>query len=126
MGPLNYLRNAVTTPVNTNYQTATALSAMAHPADPTPRLSPPANPNPLTSPAVLLGTARPTTGNLPFSTDHLEETVKDKLDSLSEMGETESLRLQMSMDRVSKMMQTLSNLLKKMTDTASGLVRNIK
>jgi len=37
------------------------------------------------------------------------------------MGETESLRLQMAMDRLSKMMSTLSNLLKKMSDTAMGL-----
>ena len=49
-----------------------------------------------------------------------------KLDSLSEMGEMESLRLQMAMDRVSKMMSTLSNLLKKMSDTASQITQNLK
>lgn len=54
------------------------------------------------------------------------EAIKKKLDSLSEMGEMESLRLQMAMDRMSKMMSTLSNLLKKMSDTASAITQNIK
>ena len=35
---------------------------------------------------------------------------------MSEMGEMESLRLQMAMDWMSKMMSTLSNLLKKISD----------
>ncbi len=55
-----------------------------------------------------------------------KETVKSKLDSLSEMGEMESLRLQMAMDRLSKLMSTLSNLLKKASETASGIIQNIK
>lgn len=49
-----------------------------------------------------------------------------KLDSLSEMGEMESLRLQMAMDRLSKMMSTLSNMLKKQSDTASSIAQNLK
>ena len=53
-------------------------------------------------------------------------SVKNGLDSMSEMGETESLRLQMAMDRLSKMMSTLSNLLKKMSDTADGIARNLR
>jgi hypothetical protein len=48
------------------------------------------------------------------------------LDSLSEMGEMESLRLQMAMDRRSKLMSTLSNLLKKISDTSSGITQNLK
>lgn len=55
-----------------------------------------------------------------------KETVKMKLDSLSEMGEMESLRLQMAMDRMSKLMATLANLLKKSSDTASAITQNIK
>ena len=47
-------------------------------------------------------------------------------DDMSEMGEMESLRLQMAMDRMSKMMSTLSNLLKKMADTAEGIAQNLK
>ena len=54
------------------------------------------------------------------------DTLKKQLDSMSEMGETESLRLQMAMDRLSKMMSTLSNLLKKMNDTNAGITKNIK
>ena len=52
--------------------------------------------------------------------------MKHDLDSMSELGEMESLRLQMAMDRMSKMMSTLSNLLKKMSDTASQITQNMK
>ena len=54
------------------------------------------------------------------------DQVKSNLDSMSEMGEMESLRLQMAMDRMSKMMSTLSNMLKKISDTAQGITQNIK
>ena len=47
-------------------------------------------------------------------------------DSMSEMGEMESLRLQMAMDRMSKLMETLSNILKKMSETASEITQNLK
>lgn len=53
-------------------------------------------------------------------------SLKRKLDSMSEMGEMESLRLQMAMDRVTKLMSTLSNLLKKLSDTAGAITQNIK
>ena len=52
-----------------------------------------------------------------FKLDHVE---------VMEMGEMESFRLQMAMDRLSKMMSTLSNLLKKIEDTADSLASNIK
>lgn len=58
--------------------------------------------------------------------DVLVDKMKNDLDSMSEMGETESLRLQMAMDRLSKMMSTLSNILKKMSDTQSSIVQNLK
>jgi len=58
--------------------------------------------------------------------DKLTDSIKNKLDSLSEMGEMESLRLQMAMDRLSKMMSALSNLLKKISDTAEVIVQNLK
>ena len=54
------------------------------------------------------------------------EDLQNDIDSMSEMGEMESLRLQMAMDRMSKMMSTLSNLLKKLSDTSSQLVQNLK
>lgn len=53
-------------------------------------------------------------------------SLQARLDSMSEMGEMESLRLQLAMDRLSKFMSTLSNLLKKSSDTASGIVQNLK
>jgi len=56
----------------------------------------------------------------------LTELLKKEVDEMSEMGETESLRLQMAMDRLSKMMSTLSNLLKKISDTAQSITQNIK
>ena len=65
----------------------------------------------------------------PISKADLDATVdrmKNDLDSLSEMGEMESLRLQTAMDRLSKMMSTLSNLLKKISDTASSITQNLK
>jgi hypothetical protein len=52
--------------------------------------------------------------------------LKNDLDSMSEMGEMESLRLQMAMDRLSKMMSTLSNVLKKTSDTQSSIIGNLK
>lgn len=47
-------------------------------------------------------------------------------DSMSELGEMESLTLQMAMDRLSKLMATLSNLMKKISDTASAITQNLK
>jgi hypothetical protein len=54
------------------------------------------------------------------------DAIRKDLDSTSELSEIESLRLQMAMDRMSKMMSTLSNLMKKMSDTSSGIVQNLK
>jgi hypothetical protein len=52
--------------------------------------------------------------------------IRSKLDSLSEMGEMESLRLQMAMDRLSKMMSTLSNILHKVSETQAAITPNLK
>jgi len=52
--------------------------------------------------------------------------AKPNFDSLAELGEEQQLRLQMVMDRMSKAMSTLSNLLKKVSDTANGIVENLK
>ena len=38
----------------------------------------------------------------------------------------DQLQLQMAMDRLSKAMSTLSNVLKKISDTQSGITNNIK
>lgn len=48
------------------------------------------------------------------------------VDKVSELGELESLRLQMAMDRRSKFMTTLSNLLGKLSDTQDAITQNLK
>ncbi|MCY7338789.1 MAG: hypothetical protein LH465_02360 [Sphingomonas bacterium] len=58
--------------------------------------------------------------------DAMLDDAKTQMDSMSEMGEMESLRLQMAMDRLSKMMSTLSNLLKKTSETSSSITQNLK
>lgn len=58
--------------------------------------------------------------------DQLLQQTQQNLDSMSEMGEMESLRLQMAMDRRSKFMDTLSNLMKKISDTDASIVGNLK
>jgi antitoxin ParD1/3/4 len=58
--------------------------------------------------------------------ESIRDELRDKLDSLSEMGEMESLRLQMIMDRRSKMLETLSNIMKKISDTQESIVGNLK
>lgn len=45
---------------------------------------------------------------------------------MNELGEMESLRLQMAMDRLGKMMSTLSSLLEKISDTADSITQNVK
>lgn len=52
--------------------------------------------------------------------------AKNDLDSLSELGEMESLRLQMAMDRQSKTISTLSNIMKKVSDTNATIMQNLK
>jgi uncharacterized membrane protein YcjF (UPF0283 family) len=61
--------------------------------------------------------------------DELADRLRAEYDDLfvtSELGELESLRLQMAMDRQAKLFETLSNLLKKLADAESGIVENIK
>jgi hypothetical protein len=54
------------------------------------------------------------------------QDIKIGLDSKSEMGETESLRLQQAMDRLNKMQATLSNILKSISDTSNAITNNLK
>lgn len=63
----------------------------------------------------------------PLDVEHSpKDEIDAPLDSQGELGETESLRLQMAMDRMSKTMSTLSNVEKKIDDTDSSLVQNLK
>jgi hypothetical protein len=55
-----------------------------------------------------------------------QQELKKKMDGMSEMSETTALRLQMMMDRRSKFMSMLSNMLKKMSDTQNTIVQNLK
>ncbi len=52
--------------------------------------------------------------------------MADRKDSLSDLSQMQSLRLQMYMDRRSKLYETLSNLMKKAGDTDSTIVGNLK
>jgi hypothetical protein len=56
----------------------------------------------------------------------LLDDLKGKLDGMNEMSEMTSLRLQMTMDRRSKFIETLSNIMKKIGTTQETLVQNIK
>jgi len=56
----------------------------------------------------------------------LLDDLKGKFDGMNEMSEMTSLRLQMTMDRRSKIIQTLSNIMKKIGTTQETLVQNIK
>ena len=55
-----------------------------------------------------------------------EAELFNDLDSLSEMSDIVSLRLQMMLDRRSKFISTLSNLIKKAADTANQITQNLK
>jgi hypothetical protein len=56
----------------------------------------------------------------------LDALAKVSAGDFSEMGEMESLRLQMAMDRMSKFMSTLSHLLKQVSVTGSQIAGNLK
>ena len=56
----------------------------------------------------------------------VKDDLKTKLDSMNEMSEMTSLRLQMMMDRRSKFISTLSNIMKKISQTQDTIVQNLK
>jgi uncharacterized spore protein YtfJ len=56
----------------------------------------------------------------------LLDDIQGNLDGMNEMSETTSLRLQMTMDRRTKIIQTLSNMMKKLGSSQERLVQNIK
>jgi hypothetical protein len=60
-----------------------------------------------------------------ISIDELEE-IKGKLNSLNEQSEILSMKLQMTMDRRSKYISTLSNIMKKIATTQDTIIQNIK
>ncbi|MDP8983207.1 MAG: hypothetical protein M3O35_21745 [Acidobacteriota bacterium] len=56
----------------------------------------------------------------------LVEDLKSSLDSMNEMSEETSMRLQMAVDRRSKFVAALSNIMKAIGDTQNTLVSNLK
>lgn len=66
-------------------------------------------------------------GNMSFN-DLRSQYDKNKvsLDSLGELSEELELRLQTLMDRRSKFIDALSNIMKKISDTASSIISNLK
>jgi hypothetical protein len=55
-----------------------------------------------------------------------KDALKNRLDSMSEMSEMTSMRLQMAMDRRSRLMEAISNVMQKTSDTDGEIVKNIK
>ena len=58
--------------------------------------------------------------------ESIRDDLKGQLDSLSELSEMTSLRLQMYQDRRSKFIQVLSNIMKKISTTQDTLLQNLK
>jgi len=58
--------------------------------------------------------------------DAAKSDIQRKLDSLSQTQEMNGLRLQLAMDRRSKFISTLSNILKKLGETQNSIIENLK
>jgi len=56
----------------------------------------------------------------------VKSQISQSLDSLSELSETQSLRLQMAMDQRSKFIETLSNIEKSISDVDDSILQNMK
>lgn len=54
------------------------------------------------------------------------QAARNDMDSLSEMGEMESVRLQMRMDRMAKSAAVISELMKKQSETSQTIIQNLK
>ena len=52
--------------------------------------------------------------------------VGSKMDSMSDMSQTEQMRLQNAMDQKAKLEQTMSNIMKSNSDTQNGIINNMK
>jgi hypothetical protein len=62
----------------------------------------------------------------PAEFKNLQDELKQKSDQLNDMGQIQQLRMQMFMDRRSKAMDELSNLMKKIAETQAGIIQNLK
>jgi hypothetical protein len=64
-------------------------------------------------------------GSAPDPSDGAD-ALRNAIDSLQDMSDLDSLRLQQYMDNKSKFEETLSNIEKKQDDTASQILKNLK
>ena len=62
----------------------------------------------------------------PCTGDNCRPANENNKDSLSEVGEEQTLKLQMVMDRMTKFEETASNILKKMSNTSDSILQNLK
>ena len=62
----------------------------------------------------------------PAELEKLIAEEEQKMDSLSELSEELSLKIQILMDRRAKIIQTLSNIMKKISQTSDTIIANIK
>ncbi|MBC7657897.1 MAG: hypothetical protein H7147_12110 [Frankiaceae bacterium] len=99
-----------------------AVSAQAR-AEFAGRQSVPSCAEPPCQPRLVLVKPRP---ELAIVGKPIEHQPQAEVDSPSDLGDMESMRLQMYLDRRSKLMETLSNLMKKQSDTASTITSNLK
>lgn len=81
--------------------------------------------DPPCQPHAVLAQPRPELANVGAAAGQSPPPAADS-DSLSEASEIMSLRLQMYMDRRSKALEALSNLMKKQSDTSSTIISNLK
>ncbi len=54
------------------------------------------------------------------------ESWESKKDTMSDLSQEMSLKIQLYQERLSKFMSTLTNMMKKMSETSSGIVNNLK
>ena len=80
----------------------------------------------LTAPVIPPLPSRDSSGATIQALKSLLDELKGKLDRMNELSEMTSLRLQMTMDRRSKFIETLSQMMKKDSTTQDILVQNIK
>lgn len=62
----------------------------------------------------------------PSDNSDLKEGEEGELDTLGGISEEMSLRLQIQMERKQKVIQTLSNTIKNISDTSDSIMRNLK
>jgi chromosome segregation ATPase len=70
----------------------------------------------------ILVPAKPTFADLRT----LQGQLQSNLDSLGDLTQSQQTKLQMLMDQRSKLVETMSNLMKTMSDTNSAIIQNIK